>query len=289
MKAEGCARPIVREEIRDAVQRLEPLPPTVARLAALLSRPEWDMNEVEECIRLDQGLTPKLLRIANSALWFRGHAVATVRDAVVRLGSSAVIALGIGAGVQRRFSKAVDGYDLREGELWTHSVASLLATTSLHARLGSAIPAEAATCALLHDLGKLVISRVAGTESLRRIGEHIHRGGLSHSEAECDVLGLDHAALGGIAAVHWTLPERIVTGISFHHAPLETPDPIACVVHVADVLAHRAQASPADDEGRTEHDLIPEALDRLALRRGLLDPIEEDVREELADVLRRYS
>lgn len=281
--------PILNDELVAAVKRLEPLPPTVARLAALLSQPDWDMDEVEECIGLDQALCPKLLRIANSALWFRGHAVGTVRDAVMRIGSGAAVALAIGAGVQRRFVPAAPGYGLHEGELWAHSVAALLATTKIDAATKVELPGEAATAALLHDLGKLVIARVAPPEAQRRILDRMRLQHEPQCIAEVDVLGLDHAALGGVAAVHWRLPERIVTGICYHEAPLTTQDPIAAVVHVADAVAKRAQALTAPAGGDAPAEAQPEALELLALRSDRLDALAAEVGEELADVLRRYA
>src|SRR5262247_1681654 len=98
---------IAQHDLVQAVHDLEPLPPTSARLGGLLSRKDWDIREVEEAISFDQALTAKLLRLANSALWFRGHAVATVRDAVMRLGSGTVVGLAMGAGMQRRFARAI--------------------------------------------------------------------------------------------------------------------------------------------------------------------------------------
>src|SRR5690349_12200739 len=65
-----------QHELLGAVKQLDPLPPTVARLAALLIRPDWEIEEVLDCIRFDQVLTAKLLRAANPALWFRGHTIA---------------------------------------------------------------------------------------------------------------------------------------------------------------------------------------------------------------------
>src|SRR5262249_13815636 len=121
----------LHQDFVDVVKQLEPLPPTVARLASLLSGPDWSMHEVEECVAFDQALTTKLLRIANSALWFRSHAIGSVRDAVMRIGSGTVVALVMGAGVQRRMAKPLPQYGLREGDLWKHSVASALAASVL--------------------------------------------------------------------------------------------------------------------------------------------------------------
>jgi HD-like signal output (HDOD) protein len=280
-----------QHELMYAVKHLEPLPPTVARLAALLSRTDWEIEEVLECIRFDQVLTPKLLRVANSALWFRGHPISNVRDAVMRMGSGAVVAFAMGTGVQRRFSRALPHYGLLEGELWRHAVAAAISTSVLDARTDAEVPVEAFTSALLHDLGKLVISRVLDQKPAE--AEHHRFANLQErrtTDAEVEVLGLDHAALGAVAAVHWQLPERIGTGICFHHSPGAASDPIASVVHVADAIAHRAQAAAARRRPEVGAALVDaDVLQRLSLREAQLDRLAGEVGEQLDDVARRFA
>src|SRR5262249_9675574 len=159
----------------------------VARLASLLSGPDWSMHEVEECVAYDQALTTKLLRIANSALWFRSHAIGSVRDAVMRIGSGTVVALVMGAGVQRRMAKALPQYGLREGDLWKHSVASALAASVLDSMTRVEVPVEAFAASLLHDIGKLVMGRVlaAREKNSPRDARWVRR--LDSTEAEVEV------------------------------------------------------------------------------------------------------
>jgi HD-like signal output (HDOD) protein len=280
-----------QHELLDAVKQLDPLPPTVARLAALLIRPDWEIEEVLDCIRFDQVLTAKLLKLANSALWFRGHTISTVREAVMRMGSGTVVAFAMGTGVQRRMSRALPHYGMGEGEMWLHSVAAAIATSVLDARTETEVPTEAFSSALLHDVGKLVISRVLD----RKPAEASHRR-FAHlqeqrtTDAEVELLGLDHAALGAVATVHWKLPERISTGICFHHSPDAAPDPIASIVHVADVLAHRAQAVAAKRPAEPALAVAePHALEHLALEDADLDRLATEVGEQLNDVARRFA
>ena len=291
---QGAGMTIAQHDLVQAVQDLEPLPPTAARLGGLLSRKDWDIREVEETIAFDQALTAKLLRLANSALWFRGHAVATVRDAVMRLGSGTVVGLAMGAGMQRRFAKALPQYGLREGELWTHSVAATLAASVISSATIADVPVEASAAALMHDVGKLVMARYLDPDSLHRIEEVRRTEGLSLHEAEIAVMGLDHAELGGVIAVEWKLPERLVTGVVHHHDPSKTTDSIASVVHLTDVVAYRAQrrASVAPLASTPQPPLPepdPAALQVLGLGANDLERVAESVADELSDVLRRYS
>jgi HD-like signal output (HDOD) protein len=170
-------------------------------------------------------------------------------------------------------------------------VAAAVATTVLDARTDADVPVEAFTSALLHDLGKLVISRVLD----RKPAETAHHRFANLQErrttdAEIEVLGLDHAALGAVAATHWHLPERVATGICFHHSPSATLDPIASVVNVADALAHRAQAVAArrrPEIGATLADA--DSLARLELHDSDLERLAAEVGEQLDDIARRFA
>ena len=50
-----------------AAHGLDPLPATVGRLASLVVRPDWSLNEAAHLVEFDAALTGRLLRLANSA------------------------------------------------------------------------------------------------------------------------------------------------------------------------------------------------------------------------------
>jgi HD-like signal output (HDOD) protein len=142
-----------------AAEALEPLPASTVRLASLVSQETPEIDAVVDVVRYDQALTAALLATANSSWSASRTRVTTVRDAVIRLGTSPVLALALGAAVRGRMQRAVPEYGLGEGELWEHSVAASLAGELLVRTSPRRPPAETATAALLHDIGKLVMAR----------------------------------------------------------------------------------------------------------------------------------
>ena len=70
-----------------AAQGLDPLPATVARLASLVVRPDWSLNEAAHLVEFDAALTGRLLRLANSAAMAGLAPVNTARDAIMRAGT----------------------------------------------------------------------------------------------------------------------------------------------------------------------------------------------------------
>ncbi len=267
------------------IQALEALPATVVRLAALISKEDWSHQQVEEIISLDVGLTSSLLRLANSAAFGASHSIASVREAVIRLGAGSALSLAMAASVHSRLDRSVPEYGLSEGELWVHSVAAALAAEDVAATCGVPVPPEAFTAALLHDLGKLLICRHLRQHELELIGRARTDGGLTRIEAEIEVLGIHHGELGGLIAQRWNLPEAIVKGIQYHHDPDAGGATICDVVWAANLVAHCVLDSASDMDGRFE-----EACGaRLGLDESTFAALAERVGSDLNDRLRAYS
>ena len=90
-----------QSELVRAAYALDPLPASVSRLATLVARENWSVKEAEDVIALDQALTVKILRLANSAAGGSRLKIATVGDALVRLGVGVVLSMATGSSVQR--------------------------------------------------------------------------------------------------------------------------------------------------------------------------------------------
>lgn len=221
----------------ESAQSLEPLPASVGRLAVLVADVDTDLREIVEVISFDQALTGNLLRRANSAASAARNPIRTVHEAVVRLGTATVLALAMSASVSRRMARALPEYGLAEGELWHHSVRASIAAEAVRSASRTPVPPEVATAALLHDIGKLVLCRFLGPQVLGLL-HSAQDDGLTGAEAESVLLEVHHGELGGLVAQHWRLPDTIVRGISYHHHPDESLEPIAYGVQLSDIAAH---------------------------------------------------
>jgi HD-like signal output (HDOD) protein len=149
------------------------------------------------------------------------------------------------------------------------------------------VPFETFTAALLHDVGKLVMARFLSPEILAHIRKARQLGGLSQTEAESLLLGVNHAELGGLVAQHWQLPPRLVQGILYHHDPEHGFDTICDLTCVADQVAKRIEAGL---DGREFEPAIPvEVADRLGLTPAILDEFYPVAAARYAQVSCRYN
>lgn len=258
----------------------EPLPGSAAKLAALLSQDEWMLRQVEDIVRDDLGLTSRVLRYANSAWSAHLPTVGTVRDAIMRLGVGTVLSLAVADGVRPRLMQARPAFDLQPGRLWQHAVASALGAELIMRQTPVQVRPEAVTAALLHDVGKVLFDEALDGPRMTVLREAWTRQARPRLEAERDVLGIDHAALGGLVATHWGLPATVADAITHHHTPGVAPTPGGDVVHLANALAKLTGYGPliAEVDGPVDRGALErlslETADLHALCLGLTDRME---------------
>jgi HD-like signal output (HDOD) protein len=249
-----------------SVDALEPLPMTVMRLTEVISKGEHDIAEIVEVVSLDQALTAALLRRANSAMGGTRAPVATVREAVVRLGSGPLLSMAFAATVGNRMIAALPAYGMVEGELWRHSVAAAVAADVIRTMAHTAVPGEASTAALLHDIGKVVICNQYGPQTMQMLVKAAETDHVSPLHVERAVFGADHAQIGGVVAGRWNLPETIVEAITYHHDLTSDQTPIGAAVALA-------------------HSLIPAVLEGTPVESLAIRAVAEGGAESLAGVL----
>jgi HD-like signal output (HDOD) protein len=279
------AAPDVNRLVRSTPE-LEPLPISVTRLACLVANEHTEMAEIAQVIAYDQILTSSLIRVANSAGNGGRAPVSTVRDAVVRVGTGTVLAVAMSASVGRRMSRPMPQYGLSEGDLWAHSVAAAVAAECLPRFAGVRIPPEAITAALLHDLGKLVVSRIMTPESIALMAK-VHDQLKARLAAEARVLHTDHARLGGEVATTWGLPASIARGIGHHHDIPGTMNTIPCAVHVADVVAKDIGVGLEEDNRDPE--ILRYAMSQLSIDAERYEALCVAVAQRFHEVRARYG
>jgi putative nucleotidyltransferase with HDIG domain len=219
------------------IEKLVSMSASIPRLARLAFDPEVGIQEIARVIEYDQVITANVLHWANSAWSASEIPILTVKDAIVRFGIGHVVKLVIGKCLAKPLQAPLPGYELLESELWQHSVAAALAAESLEVMVKKPLPTPAFTVALMHDIGKLLLERRLGPDMVEDIRALIMEKGISYIEAERELLGTDHAVVGGDIARYWKFPEPLVMGIEQHHGVIHVPDALLDSVQVANTVA----------------------------------------------------
>jgi signal transduction histidine kinase/HD-like signal output (HDOD) protein len=206
------------ELILQQLEELPTLPGVALKVLEATADDHTDAEEVVKLISTDQSLSTRILQLVHRAgSGVRGE-VNSVERAVVLLGfeavRSAVLAVTIFQTLGGDGPTTTQSSFSRE-EFWKHSLAvgccAELLSDALRTAWGSAAgvdPADAFTCGLLHDLGKVALDAML-PKSFSKVVEaaDMLRGNIA--DIERSVIGLDHMVVGKRLAERWRLPDSI--------------------------------------------------------------------------------
>lgn len=226
------------DEILRAVDRLPPFPKVVTRVIPLL-RAMAPISEIEAVIRYDQAITARVLSIARSPFFARRYKIRSLRDAIIFLGQRQLVEIILMACSAHYFRGQLRSYDLREGELWAHSVATALLSQIIAEDLQRQRALTIYTAGLLHDIGKTVLDRQV-PDYFDTIYLLLQDRQITFLEAEREVIGINHQDLGSLIAHRWNFPSEVQVGIRFHHNPLDAKQhqDLAAILYAANRIVH---------------------------------------------------
>jgi putative nucleotidyltransferase with HDIG domain len=183
----------------------------------MISNSDYSARELAAVVKYDQSITANILRMCNSAYFGLRHKVDNVQDAVLYLGRDNLVRAVLAAGISRYFKKT-KGYEVEGIDLWEHSVSVALMAQILSRKIYDHEDPKLFTAAILHDVGKVVLGEYV-RESCKKIKTLVSEKGYDFIEAEEEVLGINHAQLGGEMALLWNFPAEIKDAIAWHHRP----------------------------------------------------------------------
>lgn len=215
------ADPRVRERTLAGLRDLKQIPAlqSLARGFLLaMNQPEVEVDAVVEAIRKDAALCVRVLGLANSVLVSPERRIGDLETAVQMLGVVRVRKTAQALFTLRDGNRVAEGFDWRH--LWIHALATAAIAEELERRLRSADDSQIYLAALLHDVGKIVLSTLA-PEDYRDVLVRTWNDGGSLEALERDWLGVDHREAGVRFAEHNGLPEIVVQAIAHHPCPAE--------------------------------------------------------------------
>ncbi|KXF80572.1 HDOD domain-containing protein [Enterovibrio coralii] len=197
------------------VDKLPKIPKVVQELMDLVNSDNSDMTQISDKIALDQVISARVLRLSNSAHFGRGRAVASVDEAVIRLGLGPIRTLVTASALMSTFPK-IEGFDLNEFWGTTFEVATLCKVIAKEVK---ADPNEAFTAGMLHNIGDLLIYTVY-PDKAAKIELHVEAG-KTKDEAQRVVLDTDCAQLGGALAKNWKFADKLINAIAHQYAAVQ--------------------------------------------------------------------
>lgn len=264
-----------RKALRE-IKNLPTLPGIVFKLTKMAEDPDTTTEQMGRVISKDHILAAKLLKLVNSAFYGFPQRISSLNSAIILLGFNVIKSLIISASI----FEVMEDQDI---ELWEHSLGCAVASSVLAKRLGLSEPEEVSTAGLIHDIGKVAIKMELPKE-YELITQLVLQKKIPRIQAEREILGLDHAEVGGWLAKSWNLPNKLVEPIACHHDPrLAKEEQLAsAIVHFGNVMIRALGYGHAGDVWVPA--LSSRAWRMLEITPTDLDLMLEEVEEKLWDV-----
>lgn len=195
------------------LEGLRPFSDVARRVLAYVANPEFDVAGLQAIMEQDPALATKVLRLANSAAFRPRQACASIRQAIMVLGSRTLSEVATSLSMMAMFADLSGvGRMVRDH---CASTAALVRALALHK--ANAGP-NCYIVGLLHDFGKLLLIQAQPATYLKIHGPSLADADTIHLR-EREVLGFDHAVLGGHMLMKWALPDPIPKVVAWHHQP----------------------------------------------------------------------
>lgn len=253
------------DEIAAKVGDMKPLPIAVGQIIKVTEDPTSTIQDLERAILMDQVLTSRILRVANSAYYTYNRKISTISQAAVLIGFKAVKGIAFASVLSKLMNVELKGYEMGANALWRQSQTCAIAAREISKKIKYKDQEEAYIAGLLHDFGKTVLSQYLEDE-FNKIMEKVMNENTPFDIAEKEIIGCSHAEVGAKVAEKWNLPDHLVESIRYHHEPEKASkenEEIVYIVHVADAITMDmgGEGMGADGMAYARSDKVFEILD----------------------------
>lgn len=220
-KVSGSEFDTLKAKIIAKAENIPPLPALARELVRLTRNDKTRMKDFIEKIKMDQGLSARIIKLVNSPFYGLRQEVSSIDRATVLLGLNTVKNLALAISTAHFFNKNFSLYRSSGQEMWDHS----FMVARLCEILGKACGQDEDAlylAGLMHDVGKTVL-----VDFLVKEVESV--------DDEIAQLGTDHCAIGELVLSKWSVVSNITEAVRNHHH--NSADKFRAVLYFANRLA----------------------------------------------------
>jgi HD-like signal output (HDOD) protein len=210
---------------------LPTVPKVVFDLIELLRNENAAIPVVARKIELDQVLTARVLRMANSPYFGVRRKILSIQDAIQLLGFSSIRSLVVSSGLTGTYQK-VHGVHLPS--FWSHSLRVASVARYLAGKTRRVDQSLAFTVGSMHAIGHLIMSG-ALKAPMAELNEAHPFERMGRLEIERQKFGYHYGDVSARLAARWEFAPEFISALSFFANPMESEhvDPLANVLHLA--------------------------------------------------------
>jgi len=271
------------EKIIEETSTVYSLPYFYERLNEVINHPKTSIDDIARIIIEDQGLTVKLLKLANSPMFGYYAKIESIAKAVTIIGTQPLRDLALAVSVMDIF-KNIPEELMNMRSFWRHSISCGAIARNFAIYLHERNVERFFVAGMLHDIGQLILCTSIPDVVSAMIEECKAQESIFYEE-EKKCLGFDHTDIGAALLSKWKIPTAILDPVACHHKPAASEQyPLeAAVVHLSDIICQAMQL------GRTGAQVVP-PLDETAWKRinipvNILGVIIKQSESQLEDAL----
>jgi HD-like signal output (HDOD) protein len=218
------------------------------KLQQMLVSRDFRIEEVIRLIGEDQSLASQVLKVGNSSFYTGLSKVATIKDAVIRLGVQEIANLVMMASQVELYRSGNPVLDKAMQSLWDHALSCATGARWLASKAGySSLATEAFMGGLLHDIGKLAI--------IKALDEILQAGGTKANVSEIlinEILDTMHEDVGHRLMLSWSLPETYCSiAVNHHKIEYDGNDILLVIVRLANLACRKTGKALRPDQSVT--------------------------------------
>lgn len=232
------------ESLFSQIPHLPNIPKVIKQLIEQFNSGDSSANDISKSIQMDQVLSAKIIRLANSARYGTGRKISSIDSAVVMLGTDVLKTLVIASGVVGAF-KDVEEFDKKA--FWRDSfmVASMCKLIAKHTLSD---PETAFTCGIMHNIGELLI-HMAHPDCAHKIDQLV-QAGANRCDLQDNQFSYNYTQVGAELAKRWNFPDDIIQALRQQASPNNFNDhsAYASIIYLANYLNDAFKSNKAPDE-----------------------------------------
>ena len=239
----------IRNKLTNNMDQLNVLPALAAKALEMSRDPDCSMNEFSSLVERDVKMATDILRMANSVVFSGGQKIASLHNAVVRLGFRHCRNLILSSSVTSLMKRLTVEEGWVRDILWRHSFLTGLIAVNINRQLNLEFFGEEFTAGLVHDFGRTLLAFCRP----REFASFDTMDFLESDETpakEFAIAQTSHTDVGAWFSNANQLPSQLYETIRYHHNPTEAPEHrrLVALITISDEIANFLQRSDTDAE-----------------------------------------
>ncbi len=278
-EAAACLADGVRQTILSSlgIHSIPIMPQAAQQAFQLATNPSAEAHDYIEVIEADEGLSARVLKIANSVFYDRGGGSKTIADAVNVVGISELKGLLNATALSNVFPLR---HPMRR-QLWAHDVGTAITARLMSRNLLPSCTDQAFLGGLMHDIGKLLLLQ-RHTDTYDKLVKRGLADGIESTQAEALEYPFDHTEVGHLIGERWNFSAELINVIRNHHQSWEDlpQQSLTAIVKASNILTHAlglAAAGESPSMRRIYEPLLPAAWEFMRVSSSMQQSLIEEV------------